>query len=700
MNVILVLGVIFLAIYSCVSWLLPNVLAWLFMRKYHIKLKIGRIAVPKLILKDVSLSKDGYFIHINEISFRSSFFNSEINKLVSVVVQGLEITNNAEEKRSVVVETILKPLLSKQNSASSKEDEGTSFDLRADLSKASQKKLLDFRDKKLPHSLIMFAQFMGVHIFNVSVTIHCGSVDNTFTVQAHAGEVHADGAAGGPARALVFSANVVGGRVRAVRGAGSWGEAACGLLIEGTVKAQGPLNVEKIHAVVSNLTISFQDELYHLIQKSRTYKKPRPVRTDSEDHLDTLMTRLSPVIPKMFSLRIDATSIKCTDSIKTNCVMSLQSLQINSRFSAAPVLTDARGAHAVGLPQVYVAFQVDQYQLATAEDKLLFVNKLKLDAKLEKGVLNLYLIISTLSIIYHHNEVFKWYSSMMNKFKKSKAMQVQQEVKPTTTPPWIARVFSACVVQGCAELRTVTVHAHLGGGHAMAAGCGGVKVKLDQLLDTREEAYKSAVARLVVGSRHWSTELLVDGGWAAFGPRALTLREAPPRKQHAWGTALLAVALVKWGSQGPRDSKVEAMMDCLRLEWSPTVSSTVIALIDCLTAYRQPSAAPPARPLPEPDIEARDTLESPCNIAVNVALSHMNLFLIVSEAMCLMTRVDAVTLERSSVKAAALVSGVKLVDTVPYKMDAVTLERSSVKAAALVSGVKLVDTVPYKSEWM
>ncbi|KAJ2953030.1 hypothetical protein O0L34_g7418 [Tuta absoluta] len=45
----------------------------------------------------------------------------------------------------------------------------------------------------------------------------------------------------------------------------------------------------------------------------------------------------------------------------------------------------------------------------------------------------------------------------------------------------------------------------------------------------------------------------------------------------------------------------------------------------------------------------------------------MNLFLIVSEAMCLMTRVDAVTLERSSVKAAALVSGVKLVDTVPYK---------------------------------
>lgn len=92
MNVLWILTFIFVAVYSCVSWyvsydltelfciyllllscllfilfwcvyrLLPTVLAWLFKRKYHIKLKIGRIAVPKLMLKDVSLSKDGYSI--------------------------------------------------------------------------------------------------------------------------------------------------------------------------------------------------------------------------------------------------------------------------------------------------------------------------------------------------------------------------------------------------------------------------------------------------------------------------------------------------------------------------------------------------------------------------------------------------------------------------------------------------------------
>lgn len=54
---------------------------------------------------------------------------------------------------------------------------------------------------------------------------------------------------------------------------------------------------------------------------------------------------------------------------------------------------------------------------------------------------------------------------------------------------------------------------------------------------------------MVVGTRHWSAELLVDGGWAGGS-------EPPPRRAHAWRSALLAVALVKWGSQGPRDSKV------------------------------------------------------------------------------------------------------------------------------------------------
>lgn len=86
---------------------------------------------------------------------------------------------------------------------------------------------------------------MGVHIFDANVTIHCGTPDQPFSLHASAGEVHADGAAGGPARALVFSTKVVDSHA-AIIGKERLGEAACSFVIEGTVKADGPLNVEVI----------------------------------------------------------------------------------------------------------------------------------------------------------------------------------------------------------------------------------------------------------------------------------------------------------------------------------------------------------------------------------------------------------------------------------------------------------------------
>ncbi|KAG7307372.1 hypothetical protein JYU34_007557 [Plutella xylostella] len=664
MNFFIVLCCIFLVIYSCVSWLFPTLLAWLFKRKYHIKLKIGRIVVLKLILKDVNLSKDGYSIHINEISFKSSFFNSEINKLVSVIIKDVEITNNVEEKRSVVVETILKPLLSKQNSTTAKYDAdgkllGFNDLLSRNLSELAQKDLLDFRDKKLPPSLIMFAQFMGVHIFNASVVILNGTLENTWMLHTTATEIHADGAAGGPAKALVFSANLVQAKARIIvkDSQKCLGEASCSLLVEGTVKADGPLNVEKIHTSVSNPVVEFQDDLYNFMQKQKKYRKPtRRPQVEAEDHMSTIIPRMSPVIPKIFSLRIDTTAVSCVDnSTKTTFQVSLQSLHINSRFSASSVLLDDSGVEKRGPPQVYVAFQIDQFEVATNADPLLSLNKLKLDAKLEKGVLNLYLILSILNITYNHEEVFKWYSTTLQNMKQSKPMEISESPKKSV-PTWLAKVLSVCVVQGCAEVRAATVL--LSAGTARAAfGTAGLKLKLDQLLDTREEQYTSLLPRLLLGSRHWSAEVLVDGGWGAGGAGE---PPPPPRRHHTRDTALLAVALLKCRSHRSANVKVEAMMDCLRFEWSETLARTIIAFVDCINEYRPPR--------PSKQIEKEESNEeSPFKVSVNVALSHINIFMIVNESICLMMRIDAISIDRSPAKFGAVISGLKVVDMVPYK---------------------------------
>lgn len=83
---------------------------------------------------------------------------------------------------------------------------------------------------------------MGVHVYNAIITLN-SNID-AHSLHASVSEAHADGAAGGPARALVFSANLVNARVMILKSSKSLAELSCSVLIEGTVKAEGPLNVE------------------------------------------------------------------------------------------------------------------------------------------------------------------------------------------------------------------------------------------------------------------------------------------------------------------------------------------------------------------------------------------------------------------------------------------------------------------------
>jgi hypothetical protein len=103
---------------------------------------------------------------------------------------------------------------------------------------------------------------------------------------------------------------------------------------------------------------------------------------------------------------------------------------------------------------------------------------------------------------------------------------------------------------------------------------------------------------------------------------------------------------------------VEAMMDCLRLEWSKEIAESVITFVDCLNEYKRP---------PRPPASGAPADLAPHNVTINVALTHINLFLILDEHMCLMTRIDAISLEKAISKSSAHVSGLKVVDMVPYK---------------------------------
>lgn len=231
-----------------------------------------------------------------------------------------------------------------------------------------------------------------------------------------------------------------------------------------------------------------------------------------------------------------------------------------------------------------------------------------------------------------------------------------------------------CIIQGCAEFWNVNFGWKNSNSNASLA-CSGLKVKLDQLTDIRstnnnenifyfnktlminfitDTKYDSIFSHLLLGMRHWSTELLIDSAWFQIGNG-----ETPLKKYHSWGTAFfVGVALIKWGSHLSGGTKIEAMFDCLRIEWGPNVANIIIQLIQCLNDYRRKQYKK----------SQTIAIKKPENkLSINVSLTNVNIFTLSEKKFCLMNRFDTVTVEKSISKFGLVISGFKVADIVPKK---------------------------------
>lgn len=59
-------------------------------------------------------------------------------------------------------------------------------------------------------------------------------------------------------------------------------------------------NLQKIHIAINNPSISLEDEVYPFIQKLKKRKNQQSKQVlHGDDHLSTLIPRLSPIVPKV-----------------------------------------------------------------------------------------------------------------------------------------------------------------------------------------------------------------------------------------------------------------------------------------------------------------------------------------------------------------------------------------------------------------
>ncbi|XP_060521817.1 protein hobbit [Cylas formicarius] len=599
----LILFAILVVVFFSVSRLLPLVLSWLFEKKYKVPLKIGKIGLPYLTLCDITLSKNGFVIHISEVSIKSSFLNSELTKLITLVIKDVNIKDTRHIKPSKAAHNV------------------------------EEKKLLDFREKKVPYFINSFAQFMAVHIYNTSyvslLDAETSTLSNTFVR-----ELHLDGSILKNAKSLLVTLNIIDAQIHIVDQVrhNQLADFGFAIAMETILVAQGPLSVEKLDVKMSHSKVILRSNFYSLLQQAdQKHMGSSDGRKQSfSDSEDDVLDRILPVVPKNCSLHIDNTSFKGYNKLdKIEYVSDLKSLALNYR----PVQQTERNS-------VLFNFYLTDLVLETNSDRAVELKSLNVDARLKNNVINIYLQQHNLMITYNHSVMCRWITS--NFLRRSSATRATSNLNPSAMvakkrKSMLENVIKDIMINFCAEISNVMAIVKLKGDNTSSIGFNKVRLMLDQVADIRGSQYRSYYANLLLNNRHWQTELLVESFWWSF--KEWNNDTQISKVLHVWGTPIyLGMALIKFCTSEDEHIKLYCLLDTVQLEWSLELADYALLALKSMMHYRIPLGGWSNKKATDGGLT---------NLISNVVVTHFNCFLQSQNNEYFVSRLDAVSVDTS-----------------------------------------------------
>lgn len=215
----------------------------------------------------------------------------------------------------------------------------------------SRKKMpLDFRQKKIPNSITTFAQFMAIHVYNLSVLMN-NNFEPGWLLHGTVSELHLDGSIVHNEKTLLVSIELVETQAKVLRHLPAHHkktpfhqsttkvqpcmiELSFGIALDAVVIAQGPLALEKLSVSTNNAKAILHNGLFDFIVEAR-HERELKHAISSYHHQDaanamkepssftlTNYERIAPIIPKNFMIKAEDTVIAAVRDNSSNDFLS------------------------------------------------------------------------------------------------------------------------------------------------------------------------------------------------------------------------------------------------------------------------------------------------------------------------------------------------------------------------------------------
>lgn len=552
-----------------------------------------------------------------------------------------------------------------------------------------KRKVIDFRNKKVPTSIINFAQFMAVHVYNMSLVLRNQSEPNCgWFLHATASELHMDGSIVHNEKTLIVTAAMTDAQAKLFRntagsvpppsspslvrrvsgrkgqppskGSNCLMEFSFGIQLEMIMVAQGPIAIEKLQLIMNNSKVTIHSGFYGFVHDLQVNKKPKPQlkatgggtpnATENEFDIDCL----TPIIPRNFIVKINDTLVTAINENSSNdFLVELKSFALNGVFSSA------NRFHADdGVAILKAGVKLSLLELYTSQDKLFFVESLQVDGNLEEETLNLYTKISTLQVTYNHADIMTWV--MRNIMKSvtsspvatSRPLTLTESLKPKGRANVVEKFLSTVIVNGCAELYNMSLVVQIAGHDNVAVNLTHLKLLLDQDPEPRAMAnpcqlYRNKLVDAILSNRHWSTELMLESLWWSMdgGRRDPSVNL---KKTHVRGSPFyLGVCLLKVSSYGSSQTKLDLSLHTLRFEYNTRITRFLLDTIKCINEYRAMSGgAGKMTPIKAPKQKSEKIFDNSMLI-FNGSITDFSLFLFNKHEACILLSLAELTAARS-----------------------------------------------------
>ncbi|XP_030570008.1 protein KIAA0100 [Drosophila novamexicana] len=598
LQLLIVTSLIFLFIY----WILPTGISWYLIKRFRVKVRIGRISLPYLSLKNVHISKSGFSVQIEEVCLRSRFFTTEVTKLVSIYVRDIRINKDIHSNRQ--------------------DDVSDGFYYEPRKQKAEARSVPDFRQTKVPASIITFAQFMAVHVNNISVVLMNNDFDPGWFIHATAKELHLDGSIVQNARVLLVNAALVEAQAKMLRHCNArrqslenlnkirpcLGEVSFDVALDASLFAHGPLSMDSLSLVINNCKSVIHGGLYEFLTEAKQRTNPgqqskslqQALTPNASGYDNDNYEKLAPIIPKNFNFSVKAATFSAVkENSQNDFSAKLQLFTITGKFNSK--IVDEKTL----LPSMLAKLVFQHLDIDTKYEKLLFVEQFTIDSVLEKDIFNLYVKLKTFQIIYNHSEIYDFVNN--NFLARQRATSNHQLLQlghrqnslpdhlcldaltPSASPAKQRRyggilewIMQRIVVKGCAELWNVSLLMKLDDEH-IAMSVSHTRFLLEQIEEKRSSLYRNKFLNLLLNQRQWSMELMVETLWSNLGNSNNDTNNL--KKTHSPGSPFfLGVSLVKLCSYA-NTTKLDISIHTFRTEYSMQLAEFIVKSMLCVKQY-------------------------------------------------------------------------------------------------------------------